>query len=47
MEKSKKEKKREKSMKKYGYDIESFALDDVLKEIKGRKKSKKEKGLWH
>ena len=41
MRKSKKKKKQ----KKFHYDYESFALDDVLKEIKERKKLKKQKGL--
>ena len=41
-----KKSKREKYRKKYGYDIESFALDDVLKEVKERKKMKKQKGLY-
>lgn len=42
MGKKDKKKKKLKKKNKFHYDYESFFLDDVLKEIKARRKEKKE-----
>lgn len=44
-DKKKKKAKKDKPKSEFHYDPESFFLDDVLKEIKEKRKMKKEKGL--
>ena len=46
MGKNKKKKKHNKQ-KKFHYDIDSFFVDDVLKEIKDRREEKKKTGLTY